>query len=152
MNIKFNPEIHPSYSQQFNKLTEAYISEKVQPLSPCACFVGNLLNNTSDWILAKQCINNLFPFDSMFYKQAKSSIIKESNGLYTVEEIIMLERLFMVVTNCFNKEERSPEQCENRLFEAFEKTLDLLKQLHIQKGEIIYEVPVFKKRVLINEP
>lgn len=141
--IQFNPAIHPSFKQQFDKLTEAYINNEVNPSSACACFVGNLLNKSREWAYSRK-----FDYEQRPVKAVSTGnlthivrvIENEAGGLYTPEEIFSLETLFMF--------EVKGGMTEEKIFIAFDKTLALLKQIHEAKGEIIDEVPAFTKRQL----
>lgn len=138
-----------SYNEQWNKLTTAYINNEVQPYIACACFIGNLLNNTSTWM------DGRLGFD---FKNNKvdgiqelphviRSIKRESKGTYTQKEIYQLELLFLKTISDETKRECcDADNYEDALFKAFELTLDLLKEIHLSKGEIVEEVPQFKQR------
>lgn len=131
-----------TYKQQFDKLTEAYIKDQVQPYSGCACFIGNLLDKDSEWMncrlgygFAKEDYNTVVGFADL----------GEWKG-YTSIEIVEMEKLFLGIM--YKEYWRGKRDWENVLFEAFEKTLDLLKEIHISKGEVIEETPNFSKRNL----
>lgn len=158
--IQFIPGVHPSYKSQFDKLTVAYIANQVNPYDCCGCFVGNLLNRTSMW---NRCKSDLIIYDMgstvgrvvtpQEMEEARLSIEAQSNGFYTPEEIIDLEGNFMRIVRGYGdfKSWRHPTpKMEDVLFRAFEATLNGLKQLHLSKGEIIDETPVFVKRSLVT--
>lgn len=134
-----------TYKEQFDKLTRAYIAEEVNPYRSCNCFIGNLLG-TDEW---------------------KRNIESEHNGQYSGEEIANMEVNFMSTVkhltiggrdnffaNAFSEREINllrdsiftHPNYENALFKAFESTLDMLKLIHIFKGEIINNAPIFIKR------
>ena len=144
----------PTYKQQFDKLTEAYIMGNVDPWECKACFVGNLLGG-DQWedirsgAMAKTVQTGTPNKVSSNYKAhlAIDFIKERSNGLYTPEEIISLEATFLHSYGF----DRGGSVDENALFISFEKTLNLLKQIHISKGEIIDDAPVFQKRTLTPE-
>lgn len=154
----------PTYQQQYNKLTEAYIRNEVNPFANCKCFVGNLLNNNSQWHSCRvfeKTDDRGYPdlsrgeenVDCIYYSVGKRIIIAESDNLYTVKEIIAIENRFLTVfTQNSSLNVWHPcaikEADEEALFKAFETTLDLLKEIHINKGEIIDDVPIFSKRKL----
>jgi len=137
----------PTYKEQFDKLTAAYINNEVNPYDACACFVGNLLNNKGAWAF-REWTGQRAP-----YKSAVECVFKESNGFYTPKEMYMLEYIFISnisdnTPNSWFRERLNDANYENALFIAFEKTLEALKALHISKGEVIEEAPIFNKRVL----
>lgn len=134
--IKFDAAVHPTYKQQFDKLTEAYIKGEVNPMDRCACFVGNLLGG-KNW-----------------------NDIIDRQGFYTADEIGNIEWEFMfnstkqkLGVRCWlrnfgdNPLAVPSAEDEQILFESFSHTLEVLKQIHISKGEIIDAAPEFKKRV-----
>lgn len=151
-----------TYKEQFNILTEAYLQDKVNRGSSCACFVGNLLGGSS-WGFTRNVLRTCdrtipiedakivatTPYWKLLYKDGLR-LIRE-NG-YTQEEIILLEREFMCtyVENIPQDYPRTDGLDEDALFIAFERTLDLLKEIHRAKGEDVdnEETPVFVKREL----
>ncbi len=134
----------PTFKEQFDKLTRAYIRDEVFPMSPCACFVGNLLNRNSDWSGVRHGWNQITNCESD-YKRGFNAINKESGGFYTPKEIILLESEFVV-----GVEDLRENYSEDQLFNAFAHTLELLKQIHISKGEQVDEL-VFVRRELVKK-
>lgn len=177
----------PTYKEQFDKLTRAYIKGEVNPMMSCNCFVGNLLNNTDDWSACRHFNDgNIVPaspagFTMGNFRAAISSIEETSGGLYDQSDIVALERNFIGIllskiythedlscfftplpflggcacTSCKQKKDHRVllqphvEELEDLLFEAFASTLDLLREIHEEKGEVIEEVPAFTKRELV---
>ncbi len=157
------------YIDQFNKLTTAYIAGMVNPCSPCACFVGNLLNNKPAWastreltaILSGKIIGGeLLSSDTgnisdiQGKKMGFKVIEEEGEGIYTPKDILDLELCFLSTiqdngSHLYRWEYGCElnEKDENALFLAFEKTLEMLKSIHIRNGEVIDEEPVFKRRI-----
>lgn len=138
----------PTYKEQFDKLTRAYIEDRVKPMNQCACFVGNLLNGKDAWACARGTAFgtptvNLYGIDA-----AKFCILQEADGIYTVQEILSLEKEFMVCVEYDGSGNLAIT--EDGLFQAFEKTIELLKHIHISKGENVDETTVFEKRKLVN--
>jgi hypothetical protein len=159
-----------TFKQQFDKLTEAYINGQVDPYTSCGCFVGNLLNGNTKWDEARsfeKLISNN-PLDECFLPIALCEgekgidlidkvIQKEAEGFYSRIEILQLERSFMLTyqqhggvspSEAISRRIRY-EINEESLFKAFEVTLDLLKQIHESKGEVV-EPFEFVKRQSIN--
>lgn len=142
------------YKTQFDKLTSAYIAGKVDPYSACGCFVGNLLNNSINWVKARD-LDLKVAKDQTTKTISKECVDEESNNSYSLQEIYDLERIFLRTYRENNGDyyafdsirgTGATKQDEDALFIAFEKTLEYLKQLHISKGEVIDEIPVFEKR------
>lgn len=141
-----------TFKQQFDKLTEAYIRNEVNPYDSCACFIGNLLNNNDGWADALACgtaravykpaeIANAIRNENMLISVIKN----EAEGFYSPLDIVRLEKNFM---DFFWGRPRCIEP-EELLFMAFDSTLDMLKQIHESKGEIV-EPFEFKQRQLLT--
>ncbi len=139
-----------TYKQAYDRLTEAYIKDQIQPYNPEFCFCGTLNDSSPQWFNS-----------SCAEKQAN----KHNDGIhYSGEELFAMENEFLnhlhVKLNTAEKYDPFSlirkgivytiyhPQYEQVLFEAFCKALDVLKQIHIDRGEVIDEVPEFKKRVL----
>lgn len=153
---RFVPGVSPTYKEQFDKLTRAYINNEVEPWECKACFVGNLLNNKSDWRFCRSAID-LSSTIPMMRKDCPylsvDTIRKEGRKLYSLYDIASLEAFFLhhLTENGGTRMLKwtgatLTETEENALFTAFEKTLEMLKEMHISKGEVIEETPVFTKR------
>lgn len=130
----------PTYQQQFNKITEAYIKGEILPFKACFCFIGNLLNKTDQWVDARNSfcdVPNFFINNSLMEKE----IIRHAGGLYKPMEIAQMETLFC---RTYQKHGKT----EDALFIAMCAALEVLKQIHIERGEVIDDAPVFTKREL----
>jgi hypothetical protein len=144
---------YPTYIEQYDKLSIAYIKGEVKPYDHCACFIGNLLNNSSQWQGVKTYLGVISDASSDKFLLGCRIINKESNGLYDAMDIVKLEELFMLTyqRSIHNNTNSSYDEChEYALFKAFEAALDFLKNIHQSKGEIIDQpIPLFEKRVLV---
>lgn len=138
------------FQDAYNKIVTAYYKNELNPWAPCACFVGNLLNNRRDWGAVKSSEN--FIWKDMFYPHGREQrnsceieVIKEqSNGFYSSDDISRLEYNFIMTLQKSNSENR-----EEYLFKAMESTLELLRKIHEEKGEIVKDY-TFTKRELVN--
>lgn len=130
-----------SFKTQYEKLVRAYVLNKVKPMNPCACFIGNLLNGCDDWWVFKRA-SSIELFTEEELELAYTAIYKETKGTYSVKELLQMEGLFMRIWKRYGKNEES-------LFKAFETTLMLLRQIHESKGESI-DSYVFKKRAFLK--
>lgn len=147
----------PTYKEQFDKLTEAYIKLEVNPFQDCACFVGNLLNKTNAWIVGREFDGfdeyKHWTFrDNLYWDcitPANACVLKESNGLYSLKEIYDMEQVFMYtyVQNGGPKSKEPDFINEHALFLAFEAGLEKLKQIHESKGEIVDPQPFVKRQL-----
>jgi len=148
---------HIKYQIQFDKIVNAYMQNKMTPLKPCGCFIGNLLNNNENWIWGRALIYNsiLTPFEE---EQSTLCLLKEAQGMYTIKEIIDIEATFLnIISGTGDSRELPAPQFdpnskgyEERLFKGMEAALEHLKKLHQEKGEVIEDNPIFSKRELVE--
>lgn len=154
------------FREQFDKLVKAYMNDEIRPHECVSCFVGNLLNNTAYWSSARHrvilgsCGTDWTDEEmSMLGSERRRkilkgvrSIIKEGDNTYTVKDIVRLENTFMHIIgwDCLNYVTLEEEEREERLFEAFCVTLQLLKRIHEANGEIVEDY-VFEKRPSVVE-
>lgn len=157
---------NPTYKEQFDKLTIAYIAGKVQRLNSCACFIGNLLNGNGSWRpLGTSICHDLVIMgisDRTARMRAEEELLggfginsvlrtlsKECKNFYSPVDILELEGIFLTWSRS-DADYNNYANEEDALFIGFVKTLERLKEIHISKGEIIDEDQplVFKKREL----
>lgn len=152
-----------TYKKAFDRLTEAYINGKVNPLDSCCCFVGNLLDGDRKWRYAVNGTGNLTG-DERCLLISQEGINLNAEGFYIPVEVVELENIFLRTIRRYNESTPSinsdisskigrnvplsdMEECA--IFEGFKVTLDRLKEIHISKGEVIDEdIPVFVKRTI----
>lgn len=146
------------FIDQYNKIVNAYMQNKLNPSICEACFVGNLLNNNGKWGFGRLVTNGSTtdPLITNIDKTiALACLMQEASGFYTMAEIAKIEQVFLGTlseTGKYNidlSDHKSPRY-EERLFKAMEVTLEHLKALHIAKGEIIEDNPIFSKRELVE--
>lgn len=150
------------FKVQFDKLTRAYIEDKVDPYMPCACFIGNLLNGKGIWVSIRKYqpfgFSELLPTCYQPYTFANEGlkfVTKVSEGTYSPKEIVILENLFLhtLEKNTVGRYMAFSESLtlahpkyEEALFKAFCVTLDKLKEIHESKGEIVDTFTFIKRQ------
>lgn len=141
----------PTFQEQYNKITSAYYKDELKPMNGCACFVGNLLNNNGAWEGTRCYLENrLNDMELPRAKHGRYQISIESGGLYTPEDILLMEHNFL--RKCFdtnlNMFRQSGIATEERLFEAMVSTLELLRKLHESKGEVVKDYHFTKREII----
>lgn len=136
----------PTYEQQWQKLTEAYLRGEMQPCNSCCCFIGNLLNGNSDWASGRtfdytKPDTPAIPIPSLVHFTSKA-IIKESNGYYSVEEILNMETIFLNVA-C------NSDDYNEGIFEGMTAALEVLRKIHEAKGDPTAKYITLAKRQLV---
>lgn len=145
----------PTFRQQYDKITSAYLNNELEPYSTCACFIGNLLGSTR-WADART--RDFLESKIKPDKHACDWLREVSCGMYTGEDITILEHNFLKIIddntiesgridgNYAFPRQRHPNY-EEALYLAMVSTLDMLKNIHESKGENV-DAPKLKKRVL----
>lgn len=123
----------PTYKSQFDKITEAYIKGEIKPMSSTFCFCGTLSPDNRWNTSSKEVALGNYPYSFVEYKRMEDALFNKGNPCIGKMPTPLHE----------NKD------YEDALFNGMCAALDVLKQIHIEKGEIIEEgIPVFKKREL----
>lgn len=145
-----------TFKEQFDRLTSEYIAGNIYPYNGCACFVGNLLNGHDDWTACRVSEDGIrimtFESSNFSFVYGNARVGKElikKNG-YSIHEIVRLEQTFLetlqeecpvestyVFNEIFTPRDTKHPNYEPALFHAFEKTLDVLKEIHESKGEVV---------------
>lgn len=130
------------YRTAFDRITKAYYKGELNPYITCGCFCGNLLQGNGNW----------------------SCNLDKANNFYTYEELKDLEKHFLSDIKINNNKEglvkyvdwsyysvEDPKYLgsEEALFKAMESTLEMLRTIHEDKGEVIEDYN-FVKRELVE--
>lgn len=127
-----------SYETQWNKITSAYVNNQLTILDACACFIGNLLNNNSAWDSAR-AMWGVCTTDKGYIQQALKCIEKEAGGIYTIQQILDMEKLCYITWQEGGKTEES-------LYEAMVSTLEMLRKLHENMGDETAKEIILERR------
>ena len=155
-----------TFKEQYDKIVDAYFGNRLEPFNGCACFVGNLLNNRSAWQLVRKWNyegKGKITEDLLHYTAGLNCIVKNSQGFYSPSDIVRIENNFLAkinenTANFSGIEEYNDKDIdtiqehpnyEEALFIAMDSTLDLLKQIHEAKGEVV-DIPKLEKRQLVT--
>ncbi len=141
----------PKFSEQYDKIIRAYFKDDIKPYHAGFCFCGTIGINielsgidrlvwSNDWYSNEE-------YNEMEYLLLSTirnyTIGKSACSIYGRNNSEDSEYLYSSRESI-----KSHENYENALFEGMSSALDALKKIHISKGEIIEETPVFEKRVL----
>jgi hypothetical protein len=121
-----------TYKQAYDKIIDAYFKDEIIPMNCNFCFCGTLAHDSSWW---------------------KRSDHRDKSYPYSVDEYNSMEAALFGKLYELGKAERwkrNPKY-EEVLFAGMSAAVDVLKQIHIERGEVIDEVPVFTKRQLNNQ-
>lgn len=132
--------ITPNYETQWQKITSAYVNNRLHPYINCACFIGNLLNGRREWSYAKG-IGGGVTNDIKMLRIANRCILGEAAGIYSIDEILAMEDKFMSLVSL-------GDTAEDDLYDAMVSTLEMLRKIHESKGdETAREIPLTKRQL-----
>ncbi len=116
------------YNEAYDKIIQAYFKDELEPYDANFCFCGNLCDRTDDWFRASNSLSHQCHNASHGYR---------GRELYEMEQALLIHV------------EPSPyPKYEDDLFAGMSAALDVLKQIHRERGEDVDSVPVFTKRQL----
>lgn len=145
--------MQPTYQEQEKHLHEQYIAGLIEPFENKFCFCGNLKGERDYEFLSERT-----PIGSTFWPMAS----------YTSYELLSMEHALLSeihkgviedkdewedddIFNCYlenGEDVNTHPNYEAALFNGMVASLEILKQIHISRGEIIDTPPVFPKRTL----
>lgn len=147
-----------TYREAYDRIVDAYFKDELDPFDDCACFIGNLLFGDDSWVGCRTT-RNLYPPQT---SEILLAIRFVNNFGYTPDQITDLELNFLscIAKYDFNKAKVEAREKprhevykmyrrfdEDTLFLAMSSTLDMLKAIHEDNGEIV-DAPVLTKRIL----
>lgn len=134
-----------TYNEAYNKIIDAYFKDEIKPYDQDFCFCGTLCNGNGRWWWWSRS----FDTETTDFNYSKTELLKMEKAL-----LVPLAKL-VNRGDIFLSDEKSRLKCqshsgyEDTLFAGMSAALDVLKQIHIERGEVIDETPVFTKRQLV---
>lgn len=133
-----------TYNEAYLKIIDAYFRDEIKPLDAKFCFCGTLSPTKAGW-------------RDGFYQFSRGEKVPEFERHtynhyqpYTLSEYKRMEWALIDGKNTYRCHKYPNLDCDSEaaLFAGMSAALDVLKQIHIERGEVIDEVPVFTKRQL----
>src|SRR6478752_3595352 len=94
----------PTFTEQYDKIVGAYLKNELNEMDPCACFIGNLLNNTTGWSKLRDVDFSNHGLAQPF-QPISEGLRDPEYQFYTMEEICLMENNFL----------KGNKACEKRL-------------------------------------
>lgn len=125
--------IQPTYEQQWQKITEAYMRNEIQPYHPNFCFCGTLCDNSNDWF-------------------QESGEYHRDFGIYKGKDFVKMEVALLSKTDenvdrggiCISEK----ADYEQAIFEGMVDALEELRKIHEAKGDPTAKPIALQKRIL----
>ncbi len=130
-----------NYQTAYNKIIEAYFKDEIQPLQPKFCFCGTLSPNSS-WNIQRRYrlwYDISYPYTPHEYGLMENAFLKPLVDVPLEGDTFSFGGRTFVPSPLY----------EGKLFEGMCAALEVLKQIHIGRGEKIDEEIIFKKRELV---
>lgn len=124
-----------TYKEAYDKIIEAYFKDEIIPLNPSFCFCGTLCNNTHEWSYRTREQHN----DGFGYK---------GDDFVKMEEALLHTMMWGKREWYGGDRNRydDPSLYEDALFAGMCAALEVLKQIHKERGEDVNGVQEFTKR------
>lgn len=124
-----------TYQEAYNKIIEAYFKDEIIPQNAEFCFCGTLNDHDDDY-----WVSHYFKKGGIHYTGQEFQLMEEAlfSGLQKYGFSLDMAHVEMVAFSNY----------EDALFNGMCAALEVLKQIHKERGENVDDVPVFTKRTL----
>jgi hypothetical protein len=138
----------PNYKKQFDKITEAYIKGEIKPYDRQFCFCGTI------GCVGREIESFCRSWDYSLYSPVEygdmerallTTIRDETIGAKSCSSIFLEE---VGLTVKLREASMGHENYEAALFNGMCAALDVLKKIHLSRGEKIEDTPILEKRIL----
>lgn len=123
--------MRPTYKQQYDKIIDAYFKDEIKPMQSQFCFCGTLAPNRN-W--RGQWSGLAYPYTPSQYNRLEDALFEP-----------MIDVLSL---SLHDPEIKNTSKYEDDLFLGMCNALEVLRQIHIEGGEVIEDQPTFTKRQL----
>lgn len=136
-----------TYQEAYNKIIDAYFKDEIRPFNADFCFCGTLCGG-GNW--AQYFEPKKLPYTMKELSRMEHALYK---GLVPTGIVIESEPSANSTNNAHGwvQSHLSPK-FEDCLFDGMVNALEVLKQIHKERGEDVDSVPEFTKRKLQPQP
>lgn len=149
-------KITMTYKEAYNKIIDAYFRDEIKPMDMKFCFCGTLCDGVikrfnsdlrfrNDWF--ERWVSKDYTYHQL--KIMEEALLTPLIGFY-VYKVNERHGTQWAFINDTPIEVEKTQEYENGLFAGICAALDVLKQIHKERGEDIDDVPIFKKRQLLQ--
>lgn len=132
-----------TYKKAFDKITEAYIKDEIKPMDRNTCFCGTLGWNTGNDYYTR--------YD---YKKMEWALLRRLIGIYTdlvyltPPQINIYGFQWVFCEGVKEGVEPKTKEYEDALFRGLCDALDVLKKIHIERGENVDGIQLVKREAI----
>ena len=129
-----------TYKEAESLIFDAYFKDKIKPMDSSFCFCGTLSPNS---LWGSQCYSSVkYPYSVEEYGRMEQALFSDFKGYTIIWDIGM--------AICpYGPLKKLPDY-ENRLFNGMCAALEVLKQIHIERGEDISDDILLSKRNVVS--
>lgn len=131
-----------TYQEARGLILDAYFKDEIEPGDGHFCFCGTLSPKNAVW---RGCGEKTLPYSSSEYERMEKALMC---GMSTSLRIMI--NAYTTPVRVFRKIKTHPNY-ETALFAGMSAALEVLRQIHIERGERVDEVPSFSKRNFVNK-
>lgn len=138
-----------TYKEAYDMIINAYFKDEIKPMSPKFCFCGTLAPDLwwGSSVRSSFYGSAEYPYSVGEYKRMEEPLLleigatKDRMGEWVIAHPIKTENDLL----------GDPRFDEDKIFEGMCKSLEVLKEIHRERGEDVdLSVPVFTKRNLVK--
>ncbi len=131
----------PTYKEQYDKIIQAYFRDEIKPYRMSFCFCGTLTGGNS-W--TRYIDNSWSPYKGKEFSAMENALLS------TIKKLTIGGDPLEIFLGAYGQREvANHPNYETALFEGMCAALEVLKEIHISRGEKIdEEIPQFTKRNL----
>jgi hypothetical protein len=128
-----------TYKEAYDKIIDAYFKDEINPMSANFCFCGTLAPDSS-WIQKHLHKVNKHPYSYEEYRLMEVALL--NNIKHDDQAILLFNGIIYVY-------DQLSSTYEDDLFKGMCAALDVLKDIHRQRGENVDDEVAFTKRQLV---
>ena len=128
-----------TYQQAYNKIIDAYFKDEIKPFDAQFCFCGTLCGS-SDWLYNRE--------DSYSPAEYTKMELALFSGLRSIGLRIMQNQGSTATPVMGILDVITHARYEDALFAGMCAALEVLKEIHRERGENVDDVPEFTKRMI----
>lgn len=134
-----------TYKEQYDKIVEAYFRDEIKPYEPKFCFCGNLCDNTDRWFnyFSPSKHNPSHGYGGVQLFKMEAALLDTIKNELSLDEFNEWSDEF---DSC--KEPEKHPQYETALFNGMTAALEVLRQIHAERGDVTaIEIPLVKREL-----
>lgn len=133
-----------TYREAYNKIIDAYFKDEIKPMDPNFCFCGTLAGGSS-WVYSKY-LQEEHDYSREEYVEMEKALLLRVGAYIPVKPYLFDQRPAYVIMG----DRLIGPVYEENLFKGMCAALDVLKGIHMGRGEEVEELPFTKRQLQIT--